>query len=358
MRTPSFSLLQISLIFIQSIGLVNHVLVIPMLLDASGRDAWISTIATFLILIPFFLLVARSAKSLNRRPALEYLGQRFGSAVSGTIAGIFAVVLTLSAAVTTKDMTTWTTSSYLPLTPKYVVAASFLLICAFTASRGLRSVALSAGILLPFIVLFGEFVMVANWPHKDYGLLFPLFEHGKTALARGIPYAGSGLVEVLMLLFVQHRISTPIKHWHLLLLAVLLAGLTLGPLMGSISEFGPIEGAMQRYPAFEQWRLVKIGSFIEHVDFLSIFQWVSGAFVRLSFTLWLISHFLNHRKYGLPIVSLVILALVLYPIGDIAFVSLLGKYYFPADFYVMIAMGLILLVLFTLPDKKRQGART
>ena len=358
MRTPSFSLLQISLIFIQSIGLVNHVLVIPLLLDASGRDAWLSAIATFLLLIPFFLLVARAAKALNRQSALAYLGERFGSAVSRTISGLFAILLTLSAVVTIKDMTTWTTSSYLPLTPPYVVAATFLLISAFAAYRGLRTVALSAGILLPFIVVFGEFVMVANWPHKDYGLLFPIFEHGTGTFAKGIPYAGSGLVEILLLVFVQHRVSTPIKYRHLLLLAVLLAGLTLGPLMGGISEFGPVEGAMQRYPSFEEWRLVKIGSFIEHVDFLSIFQWVSGAFVRLSFTLWLIDHFFNHRKYALPAASLAILGLTLYPIGDMAFLSLLGKYYFPIDFYAMVAMGAILLVLFTLPFRKRQGVRS
>ncbi|MFB9275096.1 GerAB/ArcD/ProY family transporter [Cohnella cellulosilytica] len=356
MKTPSFSLLQISLIFIQSIGLVNHVLVIPLLLDASGRDAWIAALATFLILIPFFLLVARSAKLLNRRSALAYLGERFGPVVSRTIAILFAIFLTLSSVVTLKDMTTWTTSSYLPLTPPYVVAASFLLICTFTASRGLRTVALSAGILLPFIVAFGEFVMAANWPHKDYGLLFPVFERGTGAFAQGIPYAGAGLVEILLLVFVQHRVSTPIKYRHLLLLAALLAGLTLGPLMGSISEFGPVEGAMQRYPSFEEWRLVKIGSFIEHVDFLSIFQWVSGAFVRLSFILWLIDHFFNHHKYALPIAFLAILGLTLYPIGDIAFIALLSKYYFPTDFYALIAMGAVLLVLFALPPKKSQGA--
>jgi len=358
LKTPTFSLLQISFIFIQSIGLVNHVLVIPLLLDASGRDAWISVLATFLILVPFFLLIARMIMSLNRQAALAYLQERFGSVVSRTIAGLFAVALTLSAAVTVKDMTTWTTSSYLPFTPQYAVSASFLLLCAYTASRGLRSVALSAGILLPFIVVFGEFVMIANWPHKDYGLLFPIFERDAAAFSRGIPFAGSGLVELLLLLFVQHHVSTSIKKRHLLLLAVLLTGLTLGPLLGSIAEFGPVEGSLQRYPAFEQWRLVKIGSFIEHVDFLSIFQWVSGAFVRLSFTLWLIFQFFNFHKLALPIVTLAILGLVLYPIGDISFISLLTHFYFPADFYTMLAMSLILLILFKIPAKKRQGAQS
>ena len=66
----------------------------------------------------------------------------------------------------------------------------------------------------------------------------------------------------------------------------LLLGLTIGPLMGALTEFGPIEAATQRYPAFEEWRLAKIGRYFEHVDFLSIYQWLTGAFVRIGFLLF------------------------------------------------------------------------
>ncbi|MFR9721672.1 hypothetical protein ACL00X_20305, partial [Aeromonas diversa] len=58
--------------------------------------------------------------------------------------------------------------------------------------------------------------------------------------------------------------------------------LTLGPTIGAIAEFGPFVAAKQRYPAFEEWRLVSIGRYIEHLDFLSVYQWFVGAFIRLS----------------------------------------------------------------------------
>lgn len=53
LKNQTFSLLQISMVLILSTGMMNHVLVIPLLLDASGRDSWISTIVTFVVLIPF-----------------------------------------------------------------------------------------------------------------------------------------------------------------------------------------------------------------------------------------------------------------------------------------------------------------
>ena len=47
----------------------------------------------------------------------------------------------------------------------------------------------------------------------------------------------------------------------------ILVGLTLGPLIGAITEFGPNEATKQRYPAYEEWGLVTIGRYIEHLDF-------------------------------------------------------------------------------------------
>ncbi|QJD82565.1 hypothetical protein [Cohnella herbarum] len=107
--------------------------------------------------------------------------------------------------------------------------------------------------------------------------------------------------------------------------------------MGGIAEFGPIESALQRYPAFEEWRLVKI-----------------GAFIRLSFTLVLISEFFNNKKAVLPIVCLLLFCTILLPVGDITFIGFLQNYYFPLAFYTLLMMNLILLMLSAIPHKSKQ----
>ncbi len=354
LKSPSFSLLQISLILILSIGMMNHVLVIPLLLEASGRDAWISALVTFFVLVPFFLLVAQMSKLTKQRPIMEEIKRRYGKWLTRMIAILLSIYLVISAAVTGKDLTTWTNASYLPQTPPFVIATSFILLSMATAIKGLRSVAYTSTILFPFVVLFGEFVMVANIPHKDYGLLFPIFENGYDTIWRGIVYAGTGSVELFLLLFVQHQISTPIKKWHVLLIAFFLAGLTIGPLMGGIAEFGPIESSLQRYPAFEEWRLVKIGDFIEHLDFLSIFQWVSGAFARLSFTFLLIAELCDKKKFVLPIASLLVIGMIQFPLGDISFFSILKHFYFPFCFYAMLTVAVLFFLLIAKPMKTKQ----
>ncbi|MFB4475617.1 GerAB/ArcD/ProY family transporter, partial [Oceanobacillus caeni] len=79
-------------------------------------------------------------------------------------------------------------ASYLPQTPILVLAGTTLVACFFAAFQGLRTIAIVSGILLPFVVILGHLVALANFQFKDYTLLFPLLENGTAPLWKGIPY--------------------------------------------------------------------------------------------------------------------------------------------------------------------------
>ncbi|XRD23741.1 hypothetical protein AABM34_14730 [Lysinibacillus fusiformis] len=53
------------------------------------------------------------------------------------------------------------------------------------------------------------------------------------------------------------------------------------------------EASKQRYPAYEEWGLVTIGRYIEHLDFFSIYQWLTGTFIRVSFLLYIVADLLK-----------------------------------------------------------------
>src|SRR5690606_18767408 len=97
---------------------------------------------------------------------------------------------------------------------------------------GLRTIAIVNGLLLPLVFILGFFVTSSNFPHKDYKLLFPLMEHGIWPLLKGILYTGSGLVELMYLVFFQHRIKGKIKLWPLAITGLILVDLALSPLTG------------------------------------------------------------------------------------------------------------------------------
>src|SRR5690606_23314257 len=102
---------------------------------------------------------------------------------------------------------TWTHGTYLPRTPELVLSLSLMALCFAAAWLGIRAIAIVSGILLPFVILFGEFVMVANLPRKDYRILTPMLEEGFMPVLGGCLYVGGGLAELVVLLLLQHQLK-------------------------------------------------------------------------------------------------------------------------------------------------------
>lgn len=356
MQGRNYTFLQLSTVFVLSVGMMNHVLVIPKILDVSGRDSWISILLTLILFIPVFLVIAYIIRKTGQRPITQWLTEHYGRWLSVLFSLIVVGVLISSIIVTTKDFTSWTNSSYMPQTPQSIIVLSFLAIALYTAMKGIHTLVIAAGFLLPIIVLLGEFVMVANFQFKDYSLLFPILENGAGILWNGVPYIGSGFIELIFIVLLQHRVSSQVKGWHLVVLGVVLAGLTIGPTMGAISSFGPFEAALQRNSAFEQWRLVKVGRYMENVDFLSIFQWVGGAFIRNAVAMYIIAELLPKiRKLSLIIVTTICAIIVLLPIGDIAFYDWSKLHYYPIVFICLMLTTFILFVLVVISRIKERS---
>ena len=288
----------LSLFFITllSIGMMNHVMIIPMLLGAASRDAWLVPILFFPILALWLALFHFILKRMSPLPFKDWLDQRLGRTFSWCLR-IFLSLVTLYMGMTTLfDTVNWTTTTYLPATPIVVVTALCILVSGTVAVIGIGPIAITSGVLLPIVSLLGYFVSFSNHKYKEYKYLFPILEHGWGPIWHGMVHVAGGLLELWVILIIRHRVKGHIRYWHLLLLGFLLVGLIIGPTIGAITEFGPIEAAYQRDPAYEQWRLVKIGRFIEHVDFLSIFQWLSGAYIRIALAIYLTIELWNLQR--------------------------------------------------------------
>lgn len=203
--------------------------------------------------------------------------------------------------------------------------------------------------------------MISTMPHKDYSLLKPMLEHGWAPVWKGMVYAGAGYAEIILILFMQHKIQPKFSFIQLFVTALLAASLSIGPTIGAIVEFGPTKATQLRYPAFEQWRLIQLGTYIEHIDFLSVYQWMSGAFIRISLATTLIPELfaISHpqtRRWVLIVIYLAILLGALVPISDHTFLSLLRRFLLPFSLWLMLGFSLLLGALSLLSFvKKRRG---
>jgi spore germination protein KB len=357
----SLSTVQLACVFMLSIGLMNHVIVIPLLLDAASRDAWISAILPLVALplwLPLLYFVMRQSKQMN---LFLWLKTEFKSTVAYFVAIVGSLLLLVIGYITLSDTVTFTTTTYLTRTPDWAVLLTIIAMCFYNAYYGIPSIAKTAVIILPFVVIFGILVMIATTPHKDYSLLKPIMENGFTPVLKGMIYAGAGYVEIFIILFMQHHLPARFSFTALLILSFLAASLTIGPTIGAIIEFGPKEAANLRYPAFEQWRLIKLGAYIEYLDFLSVYQWMSGAFIRISLVTALIPELFNvtdkkARLWILIVIYITIFLLSMIPISDDQFLDLLYQFVLPLSLLFILSLSLFIGILSLISYLKKRRA--
>ncbi|MDQ0061152.1 GerAB/ArcD/ProY family transporter [Paenibacillus harenae] len=358
MTTKTFGVWPAIFIFCLSVGLANHVLIIPFLLNAAKRDAWMCVLIALIASLPWIAFPLYGLlKKMNKEPIDDWLKRRMPALLANTLIGLFLLLLVITCYETLIITASWTATTYLPRTPPMVVCGVLLVLGIYAASSNLRTIAYVSCVLLPLVVLLGDFVMSANMPHKDYHYMLPILENGFSPVLKGAFYSFTATCELFALLFIQHHIKGNLRRWHLVVLALGLALLTFGPLTAALSEFGPVEAAKMRFPAFAQWRIVSVGRYFEHVDFFAIFQWLSGALIRISLTLYIFVEFgpfrrLKHKWIAPVVTGSVFMVAAHFSLRDMLEFNVVLQNYF---LFAGVGIALVVLLLWFMSFLKPRG---
>ncbi|GAB6989181.1 GerAB/ArcD/ProY family transporter [Paenibacillus pini] len=346
------------MIILLSIGIMNHVFIIPVLLQTAKRDAWISVLISIIPLMIVTTMIYYISRQMKEQSLEDWIKNNFGNASILIFRILMTFFFTAICLFTLFDTTNWARVTFLAATPTLMTSLFLLGLCLFAVISGFKPIAVVSGILLPFVVLLGFFIMTVNVQYKDYSQLLPILENGWGKVWKGVIYSCAGSFEILAYLFMQSKLAKPAKAWQLYMLAFFLIGLTLGPLIGAITIFDPMEAERQRYPAYEEWRIATLGRYISQTDFFSIYQWLSGSFIRISLALYLMVDQWNikskqRKNLTFFAISLGFLFTNLLPANDMIFLNFLKKWYFPASFVFMTAFVVILFLLAFIASRKK-----
>lgn len=354
-----FSRTQLFFVLILFIGISNHVLIMPHLLTTGKRDAWICVLVSYGFLLFWgFILHLIMKKNQQRLYLYDWIKARAGVIISRIFICILVAYVFAISAISFYDLVQSINIYFLPRTPSFVVMLPFLLISAWSAYSGLKSIVSVSAILLPFVWMLGIFVAWFTMNEKDYSYLFPILVDGYDPVIKGTIIILGGSADLLVLLLLQHHLKKSFSFLHLFFLITILAGLILGPTMGSLSSFGPAVASDMRFPAFEQWRLITLGEYISHVDFLAVFQLLSGEIIRVSLGLYLLadmvkSHTMpSRKKHVFAIFAILLGLLTLVPLSDMWVQTIIGRYFYPVAFISAVFISLALLIISHLPMKK------
>ncbi|MGE1100579.1 endospore germination permease [Peribacillus simplex] len=336
-------------IFFLSIGLLNHVIMIPFLLSTGGRDSWFFSILIIGLIPIWVYILSRIIKNMNNQSLTDWLEYRFGNHIKNIVLFFIVIYLISLVLATTKETIDWITTSFLFETPSLAIIIPFTLLCIFLAHSGMRSIAICSSVLLPIVIILGIFVATGNIPTKDYSHLLPLFENGYFHGIKALQYSGYGLVELILIAFFQEKLSDKISRKVLVFLCIGLLFLLMGPLTAALAEFGPTLAEALRYPAYEQWRLLTIGKYIEHTDFFSIYQWLAGAYIRVSLALFLITEVFNRKTEKIKVgilfaVGFLMVGISIVPFSNFKFLHVSQTFYYPGAFYFLLLLSAFLFI--------------
>jgi len=355
----SFSRLQITFLLLLSLGISNHVLIIPHLLKSAGRDAWISILLAYLALIIWSLILFWILRSMNKLSFQSWVESRIGKTGFKIIGSGLALYLIVAGMIIVYDTTKNVSIYFLPRTANAIVILSFIFLCYCAARGGLKTIVYMSSLLLPIVWLLGMGVAIMTKNSKDYGMLLPVLTEGIAPDLRGVVVVFGGSIDLMVLLLLQHKLKKPLNYGTIFILLTLLVGLIMGPTMGSLASFGPVQAENFRFPAFEQWRLVMIGRHISHVDFLAAFQLMAGSIVRTALILHLLSQLIGQgsQKYAKTIM-LCIIAIISLPsilmISDISMQEFIHRYFYTSSLWFGVAITVVLFVITHIPRRREE----
>lgn len=268
-------------LLIMTLSIMGHVVMQPLMLDVAGRDGWLSVILALPAGIIFTYAIYRLRMQFPDKdfPAIAQAlcGKPLGLVLRSVLIGYFMFLSALSAAALA-DMVN---IAFLPETPIWALVVWGILISLYAVHKGVKTIALTAGILTFSAMLTGHTITLLDSSEKEWSEILPVLEFGWTPVLLGTVIICSIWMELLLLLLVpwQQGERRIYRFWAA---GVLLNGLMmLSTFTGAVMIFGLGQADNMNYPALEIVRILSLG-FIDRFDIYGLFQMTLGCYIRIS----------------------------------------------------------------------------
>jgi spore germination protein KB len=277
-----FSNLQFFMMMIGFITPFGHFIFIRLTYVYAGRNAWISLFCSAILGVIFIYIQFKSASKSPDQSLIGESVQAFGTWF-GRVIGFMYICFFLLACSLSIHVFTQFLNLLFPLTPSFVFVFFLLFTMAYVVYAGSEALTRTIQVALPVLMALGALVSILILKERDWKQLLPIMENGFFPVWHGSIIFLTMFAELVVFRMLIPHTNTPknLPKQGLFFVMVVFF-IFLGPTTGPIMIFGEDLARSTLYPTFEEIRYIQLFDFIERLDVLGIFLWVTGAFIRSS----------------------------------------------------------------------------
>jgi spore germination protein KB len=263
-----------------TLPILGHVVILPLMIDVAGRDAWISIFLSlpfaFLFALAIYFIKIKYRKLNVKKIFKAILGEKFGKVFIFILILYFLFITVVSLS----SFIDFVYILFLPDTPPIALIIWFLIFIMYGASKRIKGIALTAGVLAFIALTTGNTITILDSPLKDWGNLKPVLEFGWSPVLIGTLIICSIWIELIFLLLLPVKNAKEKGTFLLWSIGILLNALMmLSTTTGVITIFGLGQAENMLYPAQEIVRIINLG-FLDRFDVYGMVLNGFGTYIR------------------------------------------------------------------------------
>lgn len=268
-------------------------------MNMSGRDSWVAVIITCIIMLWYFDYLINICVKNNCYSVHEIFTAAFGNLFGNVFLIIFAVGVFLSLIESASVESNVIHTNFFIESPVWYILLFVVMPGFYTVKKGRYSVMAVIMICIVISIFNGINLAALTSKFKDYGRLFPLFEHGINAnfflsIVKSIGMYSSIVIALPYLS--QLDIKKGVRKYSFLG-NLFVAQMIIIAIVGVLATFNVERANTIVYPKLVQTQLISYFGFIASGEFYVIFQVISGWFSKYITTFFALILMLREVKF-------------------------------------------------------------
>lgn len=271
------------LVLIVTIG--DSILILPSLTTAEAKqDAWIASIFSLLVGLLVVGLLHAASRLYPNLTFVEYSEKILGKWLGIVVSLLFVSYPFFSATAHLRELGDFMTTQIMPETPIESIHIVFLFVVLMAVRLGLESIARTAEVFFPWLMLLFLFLVLFVVPQVKLENLQPFFGEGIKAMLRGsLTFIAFPFTELVVFLMLIPFVNEQNKVLHSLLWGSVIGGLVLILVTTlSILVLGSELTSRTFYPSYELAKKIHVGDFLERIESLLTGIWLITIFFKIT----------------------------------------------------------------------------